>query len=67
MKTITLDWDTYESELKQARKDGFDLVEDLHKKLPGIIKDLRGYDGDAHYKAMVELCRIESALREVRK
>lgn len=43
MKQITMDFETYEKELRQAKLDGFELTQGLHAKLIKILRGVRGY------------------------
>lgn len=67
MKTITMDFETYQEELKQARIKGFDVTKGLHSKLTSLIEVLSCglMDRDAFYKAKRDLANLLKELEEV--
>jgi hypothetical protein len=58
MKTITLDYETYEKELKAARVYGSNILKNLPKELEEILHGLNSYDRKAFDEAKARLLKL---------
>ena len=67
MKQITLDYTTYQEELKLAKVEGFEIVIGLSKDLNNIIQDLVSHDSTKFHKAMDKLRKINYELNKAGK
>lgn len=58
MKQITMDFETYEAELKEQRLKGFEISRNLLPRLQEMMKALNGYSSDDFNKARNELLKL---------
>lgn len=58
MKQITMDYETYEKEIKEAKLEGFEKQKDLLKKLKSVAKGLQDRDMDGFNLGMYDLQKL---------
>ena len=65
MKTITLDYETYQAELIEAKKQGFEVQYDLIEKLKNILRILDSGEYGPLQKGRMEVFKLLMELDRV--
>lgn len=58
MKTITLDFETYQSELKTSRLEGFEMRRQVVKELHSILDSLNTSDANKFHAAKYMVAKL---------
>lgn len=64
VKTITMDFDLYLQELRDAKVQGFEEIPNLKVRLERLLASIAGYDRTELYRARIELVDMLNALNK---
>lgn len=64
MKTITLDYETYQNELKEARTQGIPYIKEIKIAIENLIKSTNGHNANDFYEARHQVYKILQKLDE---
>lgn len=64
MKTITIDFETYQNELKNARIEGFNKRGDIYGQLKKYIQHLESYNTHERQTALREVGKLMCELED---